>query len=407
MFAPLKQPDFRRLFSAQLVSLFGTGLMTVALALLAYRLAGEDAGAVLGTALAIKMVAYVTVSPIANAIAAQFANKSVLVGLDLFRAGIALFLPFVSEIWQIYLLVFLLQAASAAFTPVFQAVIPDILTDEDEYTQALSLSRLAYDLESLASPVIAAALLTFVSFHWLFAATAVGFVVSASFLAAGPIPDRLNGKDKPFRERLTAGMNQFSRLSELKGLMALNLVVSATGAMVIVNTVVIIQTGYGAGETGVAIAYAFFGAGSMLAALILPKLLPLSGNRTVMVAGASIMTVSLVAAAIVLHQQAPLATLLVIWSVAGLGYSAVLTPVGRLLTALSPPEKRPALFAAQFALSHACWLITYPLAGWGGAMTGMVAIASVLAAIAFSGTLICLWLWPAGSDETFRPGADP
>ncbi len=405
MFAPLKQPAFRRLFSAQLVSLFGTGLMTVALALLAYRLAGENAGAVLGTALAIKMVAYVTVSPVANAIAAKFANKSVLVGLDLFRAGIALFLPFVSEIWQIYLLVFLLQAASAAFTPVFQAVIPDILRDEDEYTQALSLSRLAYDLESLASPVIAAALLTLVSFHWLFAATAVGFVVSASFLAAGPIPDRIDGKDKPFRERLTAGMSQFSRLSELKGLMALNLVVSATGAMVIVNTVVIIQTGYSAGETGVAIAYAFFGAGSMLAALILPKLLPLTGNRTVMVAGASIMTVSLVVAAIALFQQAPLTAIFAIWCIAGLGYSAVLTPVGRLLTALSAPDERPALFAAQFALSHACWLVTYPLAGWGGAMIGMVAIASTLAAIACSGTLICLWLWPAGSNSNLRPDA--
>ena len=64
----------------------------------------------------------------------------------------ALVLPFVTEVWQVYVLIFLLQSASAAFTPTFQATIPDILPEEKDYTRALSLSRLAYDLESLAQP---------------------------------------------------------------------------------------------------------------------------------------------------------------------------------------------------------------------------------------------------------------
>ncbi|MEP5009353.1 MAG: MFS transporter, partial [Roseobacter sp.] len=51
----LKQPDFAYLFGAQVVALAGTGLLTVALGLLAYDLAGPAAGAVLGTAYAIKM----------------------------------------------------------------------------------------------------------------------------------------------------------------------------------------------------------------------------------------------------------------------------------------------------------------------------------------------------------------
>ena len=54
----------------------------------------------------------------------------------------------------IALLVFL---PAAAFTPTFQATIPDVLPDEKDYTRALSLSRLAYDLESLVSPMLAAA----------------------------------------------------------------------------------------------------------------------------------------------------------------------------------------------------------------------------------------------------------
>ena len=49
----LAYPTYRPLFIAQVVALVGTGLATVALGLLAYDLAGANAGAVLGTALAI------------------------------------------------------------------------------------------------------------------------------------------------------------------------------------------------------------------------------------------------------------------------------------------------------------------------------------------------------------------
>lgn len=83
-----------------------------------------------------------------------------LVSLDLVRAAIAIYLPFVDAILQVYVLIFVFQAASAALTPTFQATIPDVLPDEAEYTRALSLSQLAYNLENLVSPTLAAALLT-------------------------------------------------------------------------------------------------------------------------------------------------------------------------------------------------------------------------------------------------------
>ena len=59
----------------------------------------------------------------------------------------------------------MLQAASAAFTPTFQATIPDVLPEESDYTRALSLSLLAYDMESLPSPTLAAALLTLITYN--------------------------------------------------------------------------------------------------------------------------------------------------------------------------------------------------------------------------------------------------
>ena len=62
MLSVLSNRTYRHLFAAQVIALVGTGLATVALGLLAWDLAGGDAGQVLGTALAIKMVAYVTLS---------------------------------------------------------------------------------------------------------------------------------------------------------------------------------------------------------------------------------------------------------------------------------------------------------------------------------------------------------
>src|SRR3954470_23621598 len=102
MLRVLANTIYRRLFLAQVIALVGTGLATVALGLLAYDIAGGSAGAVLGTALAIKMIAYIGVAPIAGAFADRLPRRAMLVTLDLVRAGVALCLPFVDQVWQVY-----------------------------------------------------------------------------------------------------------------------------------------------------------------------------------------------------------------------------------------------------------------------------------------------------------------
>ena len=98
MLSPLANRTYRHLFAAQVIALVGTGLLTVALGLLAYDLAGADAGAVLGTALAIKMVAYVGIAPVVGAFADRLPRRVFLVAMDVVRAAIALCLPFVTEV---------------------------------------------------------------------------------------------------------------------------------------------------------------------------------------------------------------------------------------------------------------------------------------------------------------------
>lgn len=392
MLSPLRNKAYRHLFIAQVAALLGTGLATVALGLLAHDLAGASAGEILGIALSIKMIAYIGVAPFASALAARLPRKMLLVALDLVRAGVAVALPFVGEAWQVYGLMTVLYVASAAFTPAFQAMIPDLLDDEAEYTKALSLSRLAADLESVASPVLAAVLLAFISYHDLFAGTAVGFVVSALFVVTAALPHPRAATPRPFLERLTAGVRLFALTPRLRGLLAVSLATAAGGAMVFVNTVVLVQSVFELDERATAWALATFGLGSMTAAFVLPRLLERVSDRQAMVTGAAMMTVTLVLGALFARSYG---VLLALWLVMGFGYSLTITPAGRALRRSSNNTDRPSLFAAQFALSHACWLIAYPVAGLVSAEAAPRAAFMVLAGLCGAGAVLGLLIWPS------------
>jgi MFS family permease len=392
MASPLQDRTYRRLFAAQVVALAGTGLSTVALALLAYDLAGGDAGVVLGSALALKMVAYVGVAPIVGGFAHRLPRRGLLIALDAARAGSVASLPFVTEVWQIYLLIFLLNAFSAGFTPTFQATIPDVLPDEAQYTRALSLSRLAYDLENLLSPTLAAVALVVLSYDALFAANAVAFLISALLVFSVRLPSpKPHEREHGVWHNITFGIRTYVKTPRLRGLLALSLAVATAGAMVIVNTVVYVREHLGGTETDTAVAFAAAGAGSMIVALLLPRLLDRLPDRPFMLAGGMVLTTGLL-----LGLTDPgLLALLPVWFVLGAGSSLIQTPTGRLLRRSAHEGDRPAIYAAQFTLSHACWLIAYPLAGLIGGTLGLTAAFAALGVVTLTSTVAALALWPA------------
>ncbi|MFB7477135.1 MFS transporter [Kitasatospora sp. NPDC056184] len=404
MLSVLRNRTYRHLFTAQVVALAGTGLATVALGLLAYDLAGPDAGSVLGTALAIKMVAYVGIAPVAAALAHRIPRRRLLVAADLARAGVALGLPFVGSVWQVYLLIFVLQAASATFTPAFQSVIPEVLPEERDYTRALSLSRLAYDTESLVSPVLAAGLLALVGYRWLFWGTVTGFLASAVLVVSVALPGRAAGAEAAgaFGARSLEGIRLFLSVPRLRALLALDLAVAAGGAMVIVNTVVYVRDQLGRPAADVPLALGAYGGGSMAVALLLPRVLDRVADRAVMLPAAFAVAGLLAALAVVTAAGRTAGgggggwrwpALLALWAGLGAAGSLILTPGGRLLRSAVPPADLPAAFAARFSLSHGCWLLAYPLAGRLGAAAGLTAAVLALGALALVAAVLAARLW--------------
>ncbi len=389
---PFRSAGFRRLFAAQVIALIGTGLSTVGLQLLAYRMTGGQAAPVLATALSIKMVAYVFLAPICGGLAHRASRKSILVTSDVLRAGLVLLLPLVTQEWQIYLLIFAVQALAAAFKPVFQAIIPTVLPDTATYTRALSYTRMAYDLETVGSMMLAITLMAAGGgFELLFELNSAAFLISALLIIVTRLPsvapvERTGGK----MDEVTFGIRSYLATPRLRALLVLYFAAAMVSGAVLVNNVDYVRTELGGEDFLVAVTMLAYGAGSMLAALTTPLILRRIASRQLITRGALLAG----SAALFLILAPGLAPLLVVWVFMGMGGSWVYTPAGRVINRSSNPADLPAYFSAHFSLSHAAWLVGYPLAGWLGSALGLPTAGLILGLTCIVLAVTGARLWP-------------
>ncbi|MGF1734147.1 MFS transporter [Photobacterium satsumensis] len=384
-----KNSTYLKLLSAQVVSLIGTGISTLTLALLAWDIAGDDASAVLGIAFALKMVAYVGLAPAFGAIAHKLPRKKAMITLDLVRAVFILFLPFVTETWQIYVLVFCINACSAGFTPLYQATLPAVLPDENQYVRALSFSRLAYDLEQIVSPLLTAALLVVLGFRQLFILNAFTFLLSAILLMVCVFPIiKVVPRERGPLDQLKYGLQAYLSTPRLRALWLGYLGASAASAMVIVNTVVYVNQILAGGDQDTALAIAVVGGGSMLVALKLPKWLEGRKLRGFMLLGSAM----IVCAFLIAAQLPGWYGFIWVCLLFGAGMSFIQTPAGVLITRSCQEEDATAFFAAHFSLTHLWWLFTYLLAGWSAVMLGLSAAYWIMGALCLC-SLFAVYLW--------------
>ncbi|KQZ23370.1 MFS transporter [Microbacterium sp. Root553] len=396
MFTALRHRAFRGLFAAHIVALLGTGLSTIAIGFLVVDVAGGDAAAVLGTLLAIKMFTFLLVGPLAPAIARRIGTKRLLVLTDITRVLIAVSLPFVDDIAVAYVLIFLLQGSSALFTPTFQATIPRVVTDEREYTGALALSRLAYDLEALVSPSIAAAILVFAPSAILFLGTGAGFLGSALLILSVALPNAAPVEGGSVRTEITRGTRLMVTVAPLRGVLTLHLALAAVGAIAMVLTVPLVVGELDGTDAQAAGLLAAFGAGSLASAALMPSILKSIPPRSYMLTGMLVFATAMLFVWPVLAAepgQTALPWLSVIWFFSGAGNSAVLAPMGRVYRDSVPDQDLPHVFAAQFSLAHGWWLLSYPIAGWGATILGFGPITMILAVTALLTLLLAMCLW--------------
>lgn len=366
-FRSLRNPHFAQLYAAQTISLFGDALTWVGLALLAFELAGENAAAILGATLTMRVVAFVVFSPLAGALADRLNRKLLMVGADLARVLIIGLIPFVSEVWQVYGLIFLLNSFTAFFTPTYQATIP-LVTGKDEYPQAIALSGATYEILGVLGPGIAGAVAAFLGWQSIFWLDASTFLVSGLLILMLRRSLRVAAEqaDAAKVERTTwqdvqEGTSRLWHDAPIRYALVLELVASVAGAWVLVNTVVQVKGNLGFGDVQYGWVMAAFGIGATLAALAVGALEIRFARTTFILVGALATSLAILPANLV-----SLAPLMLLWFVAGAGQNWVNLPTQTLIADRTPEAAQGRVYGAHFAWSHLWWAGAYPLAGWLG-----------------------------------------
>jgi NRE family putative nickel resistance protein-like MFS transporter len=92
-------------------------------------------------ALTLRILAFLLFSQPAGVIADRISRKRILIIADVVRFGLLAVFPLVTTVWQIYALIFAINAVTAFFTPTFEASIPEVLGGRALRQGALALPR--------------------------------------------------------------------------------------------------------------------------------------------------------------------------------------------------------------------------------------------------------------------------
>ncbi len=358
-FNALRNPRFARLYAAQTVSQIGDAFTWVALALLAFELARENAAVVLGTALTLRVTAFVLLSPLAGVLADRLERRTILMGTHFGRAVIIGVMPLVSEVWGLYGLMFALNALTAFFTPTNQATVP-LVVGRDDAGEAFALSSATTELLGIVGPGLAGVLAALVGSRTLFVFDAASFVLAGLLVLTLPSLKAVQGagvRASTWRD-VRDGTARLWRDPPVRFALLMELVASIAGALVLVVTVVRVQGGLNLGEAEYGWVMALYGLGATLASFVVGA----AGRRvprTLRVLIGSLLTAvaGLPADAVA---RAPLTAL---WLVAGVGQNWVNLPTETLLAERTEEQAQGRVYGAHFAWSHLWWAFAYPLTG--------------------------------------------
>ena len=187
-----KNKNFMKLLSGQFFSNFGDAVFRIAIQLYVYEITLSITSMTL--ILAVQTIPWIIVGPIAGVFADRISRKALMIGADIVR-GLAIFaLPFISSIYGIAVIAFILGAASATFVAPRSAAIPEI-TGMRLYVKAISLSQLVFQTLAVIGPLFAAPLyIVFkASTFWISSGC---FFISAVILVFIAIPSALRDKNE-------------------------------------------------------------------------------------------------------------------------------------------------------------------------------------------------------------------
>jgi MFS family permease len=178
-FAALANPNYRRWYVGQGISLVGTWMQTIAQGWLVYTLSGS--GTELGLVVALQMLPVLFLAPYAGVIADRVDKRRLIIAVQAVMGVLALALGLLTvtgvvQLWQVFVLAALLGVATAFDNPARQAFVMELVGPE-HVRNAVTLNSVLVNAARAVGPAVAGILIATVG-------VSVCFLVNAgSYLA--------------------------------------------------------------------------------------------------------------------------------------------------------------------------------------------------------------------------------
>jgi MFS family permease len=211
-FGALQEPQFRLLWLGRTASSIGDALIPVALAFAVIEETGSATD--LGFVLASYTLARVVLILAGGVWADRLPRRLVLLAADVVRAVSQGLLALVlitgtAEIWHLAVLAAVGGGAQAFFGPASTAFVPDTVS-AGRLQQANALIGTSESATGLFGPALSGVLVASVGPGWVFAVDAASFAVSAGFLLAMRVPERVGDERQPFLREVVGGLREIA-----------------------------------------------------------------------------------------------------------------------------------------------------------------------------------------------------
>jgi MFS family permease len=389
-FAALANPNYRRWYAGQGISLVGTWMQTIAQGWLVYTLTGS--GTQLGLVVALQMVPVLILAPYAGLVADRVNKRRMIIGVQAVMAVLALILGVLTvtgavQLWQVYVLAAGLGIATAFDNPARQSFVTE-LVGPDNVRNAVTLNSVLVNAARALGPAVAGILIATVGVSICFLVNAGSYVaVIASLLLLDTASLRPSTPAPRKRGQLREGLRYVANTPALAVPLAMMGVIGALAYEFQVVLPIVARETFGGGAEVYGFLTAAMGAGAVIGGLVVAGS-GRTGTRAVITASFGFGISMLLAAA------APtLALELVAMTIVGAASVTVLAVGNSTLQLASRPDMRGRVMSLWAVAFLGTTPIGGPIAGWvsetAGGRAGLLmgGVTCIVAATAATGYL--------------------
>jgi MFS family permease len=363
-----ENPDFARLYAAQLASFAGDWFATVALLGLALELTGSAALASL--VLVLQMGGFAVMAPIAGVLADRIDRRRLMVAADLARIPVALGFLLAREpdtLWIALACVALLSMGAAFFEPTSSAALPNLVR-VDRLPEANVLIGSAWGTMLAVGAALGGVVAVAFGRDIAFVLNAASFAVSALLILSIRRPmqqprENADGQPAAARNPLVAigDALRFARARRLVAAFVLSKTTFGVGTGVVVMLAVFGSDVFGAGDAGIGVLFAARGLGALIGPFLARAIVGTEDRGLILGIVGSLAVVCVSYALFPLAPSIWIAGLLVFAAHLGGGSQWMLSSLG--LQRATPDALRGRLFSLDYALVTLVISISTLLAG--------------------------------------------